>query len=114
MNRSTLKSLALAVVAALVTGGLVYLGLQSTINRLTAENERLRAQLAESNQTHEAARARVESEADRKQLEQDKTELLRLRGEVGRLRQQKEEVDKLRKQNSELSAALTKTAQSNN
>jgi len=114
MNRSTLKSLALGIVAALVGGGLVYLGLQSTISRLMAENDRLRMQLAESNEAHEAARARVKSEADRNQQDQDKTELLRLRGEVNRLRQQKDEVDKLRKQNSELTSTLTKIGQSTN
>ena len=112
MNGSPLKSSAMAIAAALVAGGLVYFALQANIRRLTAENERLRAQLDESNQAREAALARMESEADRKQREQDKTELLRLRGEVGRLRLQKDEVEKLRQANSELSAALAKTAQS--
>jgi hypothetical protein len=67
----------------------------------------------------DAARNRGETivkvaQTARDQHEKDQTELLRLRGEVGRLRQQKDELDNLRKQNNELTAALTKSAQSNN
>ena len=110
MNHSSLKTSAIAITSAVLAGGIVYFVMEQNLARLRAEHERLRAQLAESSQAREAAAVRAESDAERESRAKEKTELLRLRGEVGRLRQQKDEAEKLRKQNNELTAALNRMA----
>jgi len=106
MNSSWLKTLVLSIVSALIAGALVYLFMQRRLWRL---QEQLIAQTTQA----DAAKSRSEAadktaQVVRDQDEKDQTELLRLRGEVGRLRQQRDESDKVRKQNEELNAALSR------
>jgi hypothetical protein len=95
----------LGIVVCVVVAGLAA-GLwmqQDSLNQIRAENESLRKRLAEISSENEslsaaAAKAGQSSGLSREQL----AELLKLRGQVGVLRKQAEDADKLRRENQQL------------
>ncbi len=112
MNWISLKSAATITVAALAAGSGTYLWQQHQANALRSENADLAAQrdsLTKERDDAVAAAAAKNSQPDAPAA--DKEELLRLRSEVGMLRRQTNEIDKLRQQNAELKSSLAATTQ---
>ena len=112
MNWINTKSIAAIVASALVAGTGTYLVEQREANRLRGENERFAAThrkwIDEREATLSASSANND-ELDRARTE--KSELLRLRGEVGTLRAQAKELEKLREHNRQLQAGLARASQ---
>lgn len=115
MNWINIKSAAAVAAAAIVAGAGTHFLQQRETNRLRAENQNLIAQQEKLTNDRDAAllAAAQDSEASR-QREKDKSELLRLRNEIGLLRQQTNELAKLRAANQELRTQLaSSTVRSN-
>jgi RNA polymerase sigma factor (sigma-70 family) len=113
MNWINLKSAAALVAAALAAGTGTYVVQQQTAAGLRAENQKLVAAQQALTQERDAARAIAGSNADElKRRESDKTELMRLRGEIGQLRRKATEAEQLAEQNRQLQEAFNKLAQS--
>jgi RNA polymerase sigma factor (sigma-70 family) len=113
MNWITLKSAAAITVAALAAGTGTYLWQQHEAGALRGENADLAAQrdsLTKERDDAVAAAAAQNSRTDG--LQADQEELLRLRSEVGMLRRQTNEIDRLRQQNAELQSSLAAAKQS--
>ena len=115
MNWFNIKSISAIVVAAIAAGTGTHLLQQREADRLRIENENLAAQqekLTSERDTALSSANKSTEELDR--LRKEKIELLRLRGEVGILRAQTLELEKLRKAvanldttNTQNSAAVT-------
>lgn len=80
---------------------------QNAQSRLRAENESLRQQVAQLTQAADesAAAAKASAQSSNALSDQQLRELLRLRSEVGALRTQKNELEKLKTENRRLAAA---------
>jgi RNA polymerase sigma factor (sigma-70 family) len=89
MNWISLKLIAASLTAALTVGTVTYLSTHSAVKQLQTQNDTLTAEVQSMTQERDQAAATL---ADLKsqvaQINQDKSELLKLRGEVGTLRQQ--------------------------
>ena len=104
------KTIIVAALAAAVGTGIFEAGRAS---RLRNENQKLIAQNGELAQERDTALSNAA--ADVSQLEEFKrnqNELLRLRGEIGALRRQTNELEKLQRVNRELQASLARSTQS--
>jgi RNA polymerase sigma factor (sigma-70 family) len=112
MNWITLKSAATIAIAAVAAGTGTYLWQQYQINDLGSQNRDLMAQrdsLTKERDDAVAVAAAKNNAPDN--LQADKDELLRLRGEVGGLRRQTNELNRLRQRNQELQASLAQAQQ---
>lgn len=107
MNWLNAKAAAAIVASALAAGTATYYVQQTEVNRLRKESDRL---LAEEKQvTAERDAALAVADANREalgRLRENQTELLRLRGEVGRLRQQTNDLASLLEENRRSRSAL--------
>ena len=91
MSMFSVKTFTAAVGAALIAGTAIYLVQQRQIDRLRADNQDLVAQRQHSAAEQEAAsRAAQAAKEELARLQKDRTELLRLRNEVGQLRRERE------------------------
>lgn len=107
MNWISAKSIAAIVASALVAGTGTYLVQQRETNRLRTENQNLSAAQGQLSDEREAAlTTATNSTGEAERLQKEKSELLRLRGEVGLLRRQIKELEDMREMNRELQAAL--------
>jgi RNA polymerase sigma factor (sigma-70 family) len=107
MNWINAKSLAALTVSALVAGTGTYFVQQREASRLRSENENLaqiKQKLSVDRDAATAALTAREAELERSRAE--RAELIRLRGEVGMLRAQSKELERLRENNQKLQAAL--------
>lgn len=112
MNWLNLKSLTAIIVAALVAGTGAYLWQQRIIDQLRAENQRLtQAELTLTAERDNALAAVSGSAEELKRQQSDKSELLRLRGEIGVLRKHAKDAEKLAEQNQALQSALAQKTQ---
>jgi hypothetical protein len=94
MNWVNIKSIAAIVTVAFATGATIYVVQQGEINRLQNENRNLSSQVKITTSELNSANASTRQVNDEvEQLQKDKTELLRLRGEVGLLRHQMNELE---------------------
>ena len=103
MNWINLKTLAALITVALAAGTVTHFVQQRETDRLRSENQSLimgREQLTKERDA--ALSAAVASQDELKQSRSNKLDLLRLRGEVGTLRQQSGELVSLRKENAQL------------
>jgi RNA polymerase sigma factor (sigma-70 family) len=105
----------LAFSAVAVAGAAVaFVHQQQIQNKLRADNESLRQQLTQMQAGNEDLSNRLADTSDNQKLSADQfNELLRLRGEVGRLREQASEVGKLQDENQQLQEAATRLEASN-
>ncbi|HEY1790235.1 MAG TPA: sigma-70 family RNA polymerase sigma factor [Verrucomicrobiae bacterium] len=88
---------------------------QHSQNKMRAENESLRQQITQLQADNENVSNRLAEAGDTQKLSDDQfNELLRLRGEVGMLRQQTNELAGLRDENQQLQEAATRLQVSNN
>ena len=113
MNWINIKSVAAIVVAALAAGTGTYLVQQRDVTRLRNEHLSLVAQ--QERLISERDTALSTATANNNELEglrKDRSELLRLRGAVGRLHAQSQELEKLQEANRQLATALAKSGQS--
>jgi RNA polymerase sigma factor (sigma-70 family) len=112
MKSINAKVLAAATAAAVITGTAVHFAEQSEASRLQAQNQALLARQEElAKDRDEATSALAARNLELEQSQSNKAELLRLRSEVGRLRGQTPDLQKLRQQNAALQTALNKAAQ---
>src|SRR6202453_1758295 len=104
----TATQIKLGLSALVVAGAATAFVIQHQIqSRLLAENQSLRQQLAQSQSDDEDLSNRLADAGDTKKLSDEQfNELLRLRGEVGRLRNQVGQVEKLQNDNQQLQAEL--------
>ncbi|MEK7706852.1 MAG: sigma-70 family RNA polymerase sigma factor, partial [Verrucomicrobiota bacterium] len=103
MNWLNIKSIASIVVAAIAAGTGAHLVQQREANRLRSENQQLIAQLNQLTAERDTALSAASQNNDEvEQRRKDKNELLRLRGEVGVLRQQTLQLGKSREENQRL------------
>jgi myosin heavy subunit len=112
MNWINTRTIFISIAAAVIAGLGVYFVQQREIDRLRAENQKLMAQhqsVSKELETALASAAACRDELER--LQKDKGELLRLRGEVGLLRKQTKEAEKLRESNRQLSASVAQASQ---
>ena len=103
MNWINIKSLTAILTAALAAGAATYMVQQRETNRLQVENRNLAAQvntLAGERDAAVGAAGQVNGEME--QLKKDNRELLRLRGEVGVLRRQLNELARSKPENRAL------------
>ncbi len=113
MNWINIKSVAAIVAAALTAGTATHFVQQREANRLRDENQQLvtdRDKLTGERDAALAGGAADENELAR--LQKNQLELLRLRGEVGLLRGQIKDLEKLREENRRLQEGLAKAGQS--
>ncbi len=97
MNWLNLKSIAAIVAAALAAGTGTHLVQKRETNRLRIENQNLITQQETLTSERDAALPVATASTDElERLQKDKNELLRLRGEIGLLRQQQSDVAKMR------------------
>jgi RNA polymerase sigma factor (sigma-70 family) len=112
MNWISLKSAATITVAALAAGSGTYLWQQHEASALRSENADLTTQRDSLTKERDDAVAAAAAKNDQPDgLPADKEELLRLRSEVGLLRRQTNEINRLRQQNAELQSSLAETKQ---
>lgn len=110
MNWINVKAISALIAASLAAGAGTYLVQQRAAGRIRAENENLISQRDKLAQERDQALSAVTANTDElERLQQDQSELLRLRGEVGGLRLQTKELQKLRDQNHQLQSALAKS-----
>jgi RNA polymerase sigma factor (sigma-70 family) len=105
LNWINLKSIAAIVVSSLVVGTATYLVQQAETTALRAQHQKLIAQQAQLMKDRDAAW--LVTKADQAELARsrvDKSELLRLRGEVGLLRRQSSALTSSRTDNARLQA----------
>jgi RNA polymerase sigma factor (sigma-70 family) len=103
----TATKLKLAFSALVVAGAtMAFVVQQQAQNKLRSENESLEQQLAQLQTDNDSLSNRLATIGDSKSLPDDQlNELLKLRGEVGVLRRQLDELGKLREENKRLQAA---------
>lgn len=107
---TTLQKTFISVTVAALAGTGIYEARQAS--RLRDENRNLTAkQEALSNERDAALSAMTAGKDELDRLQKNQLELLRLRGEVGALRQQTNDLERLRKYNQQLQSALAKAAQ---
>jgi len=100
--------IAAALTAAVGTG--IYEA--SQVSRLWSENQNLISQQETlTDERDKAVAAATGKDSELQRLQKDKNELLRLRGEVGLLRRQTNELEKLHDANRQLQASLAKSSQ---
>lgn len=108
MNWINIKSIGAIVAAAVTAGTVTHFVQQREANRLRSENQNLIVEKEELIKERDAAFTVTTASNDEAQLSQkDKSELLRLRGEVGGLRRQVTEFGKLQEKNNQLRQATT-------
>jgi hypothetical protein len=97
-----------AVIALLILAGVVFIWFQfQTQRNLRAKNESLQQQIAQLQTDNESLSNRLAASPDTKSLLDDQlNELLKLRGEVGVLRNQITESGKLREENRQLQSQV--------
>jgi RNA polymerase sigma factor (sigma-70 family) len=106
MNWLNLKSISAIVVAAVAAGTGTHLVQKRETDRLRSENQNLVAQQEQlTGERDTALAAAAGKDGELQQPQKDKSELLRLRGEVGLLRRQTKDLEKLRDENRQLRAA---------
>jgi hypothetical protein len=100
-----------AVGAAVVAAAVVWLIQNQSVGRLRADNEALRQQLdaaaSLASENEQLSNALAQAKSSQSLSTPDAQELLKLRGEVGRLRQESKELARLREENRQLRAALS-------
>ena len=112
MNWLNLKSITAIIAAALAAGTGTYLVQQRSAEQLRAENQKLVAAEQTLTVARDEALAAANGNADElKRRQSEKDELLRLRGEVGRLRKVAKEAEQLAEQNRGLQGALAQATQ---
>lgn len=115
MSWLNLKSFTAIVAAAIGAGAVTYLAEHRTVEQLQTENQRLAALEQSLTAERDRAIATASGNADElKRRESEKSELLRLRGEVGQLRKRAKETEQLAAQNQALQTALAQAAQKPN
>ena len=106
------KTLATTLASALLAGGGVYFVQQRQADDLRQANQALAAEMGKIRQARDSALSAVIAKNDElEQWQKKQSELLRLRGEVGLLRQQAKDLEKARIENQQLRATLAKAAQ---
>lgn len=102
--------------ALVVAGAVIVIVLQyQTLQRLRRDNELLRQQIAQFTAENESTANRPASAGDSKPVtDRDLNELLRLRGEVGMLRSQTNQLSKLQEENRRLQEHLAAAPQNQN
>jgi len=112
MNWLNLKSITAVIAAAIAAGTGTYLVQQHTADQLRAENQKLVAAEQILTTERDTALAAANSNTDElKRRQSEKDELLRLRGEVGRLRKLAKDAEQLAEQNRALQNALAQASQ---
>lgn len=113
MNWLNLKSFVAIFAAALAAGTGTHLVQKRESNRLRAEQQNILGQQETlSSQRDAALTVAAENAAELERLQNDKNELLRLRGEIGLLRGQAKELETLKQINQQLAETLaTRNAQ---
>lgn len=112
MSWLNLKSFTAIVTAAIAAGSVTYLVEHRTVEQLQTENQRLAALEQSLTAERDSAIATANGNADElKRRESEKSELLRLRGEIGQLRKRAKETEQLAAQNQALQNALAQAAQ---
>jgi RNA polymerase sigma factor (sigma-70 family) len=107
MSWFSAKLITTVVAAAVVSSTGTYLIQQGKINGLRGENQHLVSQEASLASERDAALARrAATEKELQRFEKERTELLRLRGEVGLLRKQSNDLAKLTAENREMRGRL--------
>lgn len=107
MHWLNIKSVAAIVTAAIAAGTGTHLVQQRESNRLRSENQDLTVQQEKLTGEREAAlSAAIASNSELERLRKERSELLRLRGEVGMLRRQTNDLEKLRDDNRLLRSRL--------
>lgn len=107
---TTIQKAIIGTTLAIVTGAAVYETQRAAHWR--SESERLKIQQAQLSAERDAAiSAATAKDNELKRIEKDNVELLRLRGEVGRLRGQTQELEKLRAENRQLQSLANKASQ---
>ena len=108
MKIMTITNLKLGASALAVAGATMALVIQhQTQNKLQDENGLLQQQVAQLRTDNESFSNRLAAAGDAKKLPDEQfNELLKLRGEVGVLRQQTNELGKLQQENLQLTSAL--------
>lgn len=108
MKMMTVTKLKLAFSAIVVAGAATaFVHQQQMQTKLRAENESLQQQIAQLQTDNENYSNRLTTIDDSKKLSDEQfNELLRLRGEVGVLRRQTNEIGKLQEENQQLTSAL--------
>ena len=107
---TTLQKTVLTAALAAAVGTGVYEARQ--ISHLRSENQNLITQQeALADERDKALDAVTGKDGELDRLQKDKNELLRLRGEVGLLRRQTKDFEKLREENDQLQASLVKSSQ---
>lgn len=100
MHWINFKSVAAILVAAITAGTITHLVQQQGADRLRSENQDLASlNLALRKERDAALSASRTNDTDPEQLRKEKSELLRLRGEVGVLRREASELANLKKEN---------------
>jgi outer membrane murein-binding lipoprotein Lpp len=105
---NSFKAILLAIVVGLAAAAGVYYWQQQKLNQLSTANKELTS--AQQNLEKERDDAIKSAKAARNELAQsetDKTELIRLRGEVAPLRRQVKELDTLRAQNQQMKSTIS-------
>ena len=107
MNWITAKSISAIIAAAVAAGTGTYLAQQHTANQLRTENQKLLTDAQALTAERDEALAAVANHAEEsKRRDADKTELLRLRGEVGQLRRRVKESEQLAAENQAMRQAI--------
>jgi len=110
MNWINAKVVITVTAAVALAGTAVHVVERRDADRLRAQNQDLLSQQANTaKERDEAVSALSAKSAELQQAQNANLELLRLRGEIGSLRNQTKELEALRKQNQQLRAAGTKT-----
>ena len=113
MNWINMKSIAAIVTAALTAGTATHFVQQREADRLRNDNRQLVAEQDKLTGERDAALAGASSDKNElARLQKNQSELLRLRGEVGLLRRQVKELERLREENRRLQAGLVKAGAS--
>jgi RNA polymerase sigma factor (sigma-70 family) len=115
LNTMIATKLKLAFSLIAVAGAATAFVHQQTVqNKLRTENQSLQRQIAQLQADNENFSNRLADTSDTRKLSDDQfNELLKLRGEVGMLRQQANEVARLRDENQQLQEAATRLQASN-
>lgn len=112
MNWITAKTISAVLAAAVVAGTGTYVIQQRARDQLHNDYQKLLAAQEALGKERDEALAAVAANAEQLKLrENDKTELMRLRGEIGVLRRKAKEADQFAVQNQQLQEALNKLSQ---
>lgn len=104
MNWIILKAIAVSLAAALTAGTITYVVAHREVTQLQVANDSLKQQVNTLGQQRDEATASIAGlRGEIEQIKQDKSELLKLRGEVGGLRQQ---LGQVKNENARLKANL--------